>query len=130
MSTDGTFRKDGIYRRRFQWWYPWGVTSWWKPRPFRGADEWCNESACLVLPPFGCLVVFWRPGRLRTIPCPEDWAHMDDGERAGYAPCGRYYGGRIHNDGHDHAETGICDEARAWLSRRDAPGMKAGWHEQ
>ena len=61
--TDGTFRKSGIYRRRWQWWFPWSVTDWWKPRPFRGGDEWCDDSACMVLPPFGChefRTALWR----------------------------------------------------------------------
>jgi hypothetical protein len=111
-----TIRRNGVYRRRWQWWFPWGVTDWWRPRAFRGGDEWCNDSACLILPPLGCFVVFWRPGRLRVIPCPADWADLTETERADYAPCGRYYDGRIHASGHMHREAGACDEARAWLN--------------
>lgn len=110
-----TFRRDGIYCRRFQWWFPWGVTDWWKPCPFRGGDEWGNPSVCLVLPPFGCLVLFWRPGRLRTVPCLEERALMDDWQLADYAPCGYLYGGRLREGAHHHIN-GLCDEARAWLA--------------
>jgi hypothetical protein len=109
-----TFRRDGIYRRRFMWWFPWSVTDWWRPRAFRGGDEWCNDSAALVLPPLGCLVLFWRPGRRRTMPCREDWALMDERQRADYAPCGQLHGGRVREDAHDHAD-GVCDFARSWI---------------
>lgn len=122
--TDGTFRKSGIYRRRWQWWFPWSVTDWWKPRTFRGGDEWSNDSACLVLPPFGCLVVFWRSGPLRAMPCPAEWAEMTEDERADYAPCGYLHGGRIRQDAHHHAMTdGVCEWARAWLD--EAPEARA-----
>jgi hypothetical protein len=45
---------------------PRGVHRWWLPRAGRGADEFCNPSAWVVLPPFGCLAVLWRPGPLRN----------------------------------------------------------------
>jgi len=106
--------RSGIYRPRWQWWMPWGVTDFWKPRVFRGADEWCHVSFCVVAPPLGCLVLFWQPGRRRTVPCPEDWGLMDDRLRAGYAPCGRYHGGRVNWDAHDHLD-GACEEAERWL---------------
>jgi hypothetical protein len=98
---------------------PWGVTDFWKPRVFKGANEWCDESACFVVPPLGCLVVFWRPGRMRTMPCAEDWAEMPDCDRADYAPCGRYHGGRINWAGHAHRD-GPCEEAKAWLEAMPA----------
>jgi len=109
------FRRSGIYRRRFQVWYPWSVTDWWQPRWFTGGDEWCNDSFCLVIPPFGCLVVFWRPGPLRDLPCPADWRSVSEADRADYAPCGRLHGGDWRDGAHAHWETGICDEARHWL---------------
>jgi hypothetical protein len=115
-NLDRTFRRDGIYRRRWQWWYPWGVTSWQLPRVFRGGDEWCNDSACFVVPPFGCLVVFWRRGPLRTMPCQADWKLMNDSERADYAPCGYLYGGRINHQAHHHNMSGVlCADATLWL---------------
>lgn len=110
-----TFRRNGVYRRRFMWWYPWGVTGWWQPRVFRGGDEWCNDSAALVAPPLGAFILFWRPGRLRTMPCAEEWAWLNDDERADYAPCGYLYGGRVRYDAHHHFETGVCETARKWL---------------
>ena len=110
-----TFRRNGIYRHRFMWWYPWSVTDWWKPRAFRGGDEWCNDSIGLIIPPFGAAVLFWRPGKLRAMPCSEEWGAMDGEQRADYAPCGYYHGGRIRKGGHLHWETGICEEARTWL---------------
>lgn len=116
---DGTFRRDGVYRPRLQWWFPWAVTDWWQPRFFRGGDEWCNDSAAVVIPPFGCLVLFWRPGRLRTLPCAEEWGSMDEESRADYAPCGYLYGGRIRRGGHTHWETGMCALARNWLAMRE-----------
>lgn len=116
-----TFRRGGIYRRRWQFWYPWTCTDWWLPRlPSRGGDEWCNDSVVLPLWFLGSLVIFWRPGRLRTMPCPAEWNEIyDDEVRADYAPCGRYWNGRINEAGHAHWETGVCDEARAWLGRRN-----------
>ena len=77
-----TFRRGGIYRRRFFWWYPWGLTRWWLPGISRGGDEWCNDSLVFVVPPLGALVLFWRPGKLRTVPCPEEWDALDDEQRA------------------------------------------------
>jgi hypothetical protein len=110
-----TFRRSGIYRNRWQWWFPWSVTDWWKPRVFQGGDEWCNDAVCFVLPPLGCLVQFWRPGRLRKMPCCVEWGWLGDEERADYAPCGRLHGGRWRDGGHAHWETGICEEAAEWL---------------
>lgn len=90
------FRRDGIYLPRLWWWYPWGITRWWLPCIWKGGDEWCNVPLCFVVPPFGCFLVFqfWRP--MRTEPCAECWADMDDEQRAGYLPGGVYHGGRIH----------------------------------
>lgn len=110
-----TFRRDGIYRHRFMWWFPWGVTNWWLPRVSRGGDEWCNDSLVFTTPPLGAFVIFWRLGRRRTMPCPADWAGLPGYERADYAPCGQYWNGRISGTGHAHWETGVCDEARRWL---------------
>jgi hypothetical protein len=115
MSDLKTFRRDGIYRRRFQVWYPWGVTGWQKPRWFPGGDEWCNDSFCVVLPPLGCIVVFWRRGPMREVPCPVDWRCMAEDDRADYAPCGRLHGGHWDAGKHAHWDTGVCDEARRWL---------------
>lgn len=56
----------GIYRPRWQWWAPWQVTSFWRPRVERACDEYCNPSVLLVLPPLGAFVVFYAPGPLRT----------------------------------------------------------------
>lgn len=56
---------------RLMWWSPTTLTRWWMPKPFRGADENCNPSIAVVIPPFGALVLFWRPGPLRTTPCAE-----------------------------------------------------------
>jgi hypothetical protein len=115
-NLDRTFRKDGVYRRRWQWWLPWGVTRPWLPRWFYGADEWCNPSVCLVIPPFGCLVIFWHFGRLQTTPCGEDWSHMNDFERADYSPCGFLHDGRISHRRHHHAAAmRLCPVAREWL---------------
>jgi hypothetical protein len=112
-----TFRRGGMYRRRFQWWYPWNVVRWWQPRWFQGSDEWCNDSICFVMPPFGCLVIFWRPGRLRTLPCEEDWRYLDELARADYAPCGYLRNGCLNRDSHHHQYTELsCDIARTWLS--------------
>lgn len=113
-----TFTRSGIYRRRWQYWYPWGVTRPWKPRAFRGGNEWCDDSLALILPFLGGLCVFWRPGPMRTLPCPEDWAFMSDDDHADYAPCGYYWNGRINEDGHKHWDTGMCEQAREWLDAR------------
>ena len=106
--------RSGACRRRWQWWAPWGVTDFWLPRAFRGSNEWCDDSVAFVVPPLGCLVVFWRPGPMRTMPCPEEWADMDEGQRADYGPCGRYHGGRINWAAHSHLD-GPCGEAARWL---------------
>lgn len=100
---------------------PWGVTDWRVPRVFRGGNEWCSPSLAFVVPPFGCLVVFWKPGRRRTVPCPACWQVLDDAGRADYAPCGRYHGGRLNQAGHAHWETGVCGEAERWLEAH-SPG--------
>jgi hypothetical protein len=110
------FRRDGIYRYRLFWWFPWGVTSWWKPRIFRGGDEWCNDSVVFVVPPFGALVIFWRPGRRRTMPCPEEWDHMGEDQRADYAPCGWLWAGRTRAGAHHHVMDGACEPAQRWLA--------------
>lgn len=119
-ATDTTFRRGGIYRPRWQWWYPWSVTDWWKPRAFKGGDEWCNIPVCFVVPPFGGVALFWKPGRRRTMPCPEEWDLMGDEQRADYAPCGYLHGGRIRRGGHSHWETGVCDGAAEWLKTAQA----------
>jgi len=115
VSADGTFRRTGVYRPRWQWWFPWDVTDWWRPRAFKGGDEWCNVPGCLVVPPLGCFLVLPPWKRLRVMPCPEEWSAMDEESRADYAPCGYLYGGRIRRDGHSHWETGVCGEAAEWL---------------
>lgn len=118
-----TFRRNGIYRHRWFYYYPWGLTRWWLPGISRGADEWCNVSVILKVPFIGALVIFWRPGRLRAMPCPIEWAEMDEWQRANYAPCGVNHGGRIREGAHEHWE-GACDEARAWLAENDhLPGV-------
>lgn len=111
-----TFSRKGITRPRFMWWFPWSVTRPWLPRVFRGGDEWCNDSLGFVLPPAGALIVFWRPGRLRTMPCPDEWEVMDNEQRADYAPCGYLWAGRIRKHGHQHWDTGTCAEGLAWLA--------------
>lgn len=108
--------RSGIYRPRWQWWAPWGVTDPWKPRVFEGGDEWCNVPLCLVAPPLGCLVAY-PPGPLRAMPCAECWAEMPEWQRADYAPCGRNYGGRINWDAHSHLG-GPCGEAAEWLKTK------------
>jgi hypothetical protein len=119
---DKTFRRDGIYCRRFQLHYPWGLTRWGCMWPLidHGGDEWCNDSLMLTVPLVGMLAVFWRPGPLRVVPCAEEWAVMGEDERADYAPCGRLYNGRWHENGHYHWEDGICADAKSWLSSREA----------
>jgi hypothetical protein len=112
---DGTFRKSGIYRHRWQWWFPWSVTDWPDRRTFPGADEYCNESIGVVLPPFGCLVVFYQPGRLRRVPCEECWEQLQDWQQADYAPCGWLHGGRLREHAHHHVIVGPCAEAQEWL---------------
>ncbi|WP_068922212.1 hypothetical protein [Planobispora rosea] len=52
--------------RRLLWWPPTRLTHWWLPRAFRGADEYCNPSIAVIIPPLGAVVWFWRPGPLRT----------------------------------------------------------------
>ena len=119
-----TFRSNGVYRRRFQWRFPWGVTDWWLPRTFRGGDEWCNDSACAVIPPLGCFVLFWHPGRLRTMPCMADWSIMSDEDKADYAPCGRSYGGKSRRGGHSHFEHPSCPAVSGthWTPSRSPEG--------
>lgn len=58
--------RNGIYRNRWQYWWPWSTTRPWLPRYFNGSDENCNLSACFVLPMLGCVVIFWQPGPQRT----------------------------------------------------------------
>lgn len=106
--------RSGIYRRRWQWWPPWGVTRWWLPRTWLGGDEFCNVPLCVNLPPLGVLILF-KPGPMRTMPCAEDWAEMNDAERADYAPCGLNHGGRTNWTAHNHWD-GACDEAKSWLA--------------
>lgn len=116
-----TFRRGGIYRPRFMWWYPWTVTRPWLPKIWRGGDEWCNDSACVKVPFLGAFILFWRPGKLRTMPCPEEWDAMCADQQADYAPCGWLHGGRVRDGGHEHVMTGACDEARVWLERLPSP---------
>jgi hypothetical protein len=121
MSTpEQIFRHDGIYGRRFQLHYPWGLTRWGLHQPLidHGGDEWCNDSIMLKAPLLGMLVIFWRPGSLRTVPCADEWSVMAEDERADYAPCGRLYNGRWHEGGHVHWETGVCVDAKRWLNER------------
>lgn len=122
-----SFHSDGIYARRWQWWYPWGITRWWRPRCFKGGDEWCNDSAAVIIPALGGLVVFWRR-HLRELPCPQCWASMDDALRADYAPCGQLHAGRYRKDAHHHGNAGTCAQARAWLdSAPVAPFFRRAW---
>lgn len=104
--------RSGIYRPRWQWWFPWGVTRWWLPRAFKGGDEWCQVPACFVIPPLGGVALYLGPRR--TMPCAEEWDGMDEAQRADYAPCGRYHGGRLNWAAHHHYD-GACGEAKAWL---------------
>jgi hypothetical protein len=114
---DRTLQKNGVYRPRWQWWFPWSVTRWWLPRWFTGGDEWCNEPACLVIPPLGCFIVNLRP--LRKMPCAEDWARMSDFERADYSPCGFLYDGRLDHSRHHHSFAGrLCQASQEWLDTR------------
>ena len=119
-----TFRSDGVYRRRFQWWFPWGVTDWWLPRVWRGADEWCNDSACVNIPPLGAFVLLWHPGRLRTMPCMADWSILSDEEKADYQICGRLYGGKIRPGSHSHSEHPDCPAigGTSWVPSRWSEG--------
>lgn len=55
-----------VYRRRWQWHWPWMISRPWLPGAGRGSDEFCNRSVMITLPLLGMLVVFYRPGRLRT----------------------------------------------------------------
>lgn len=56
-----------IYRKRWQYWWPWNVTRPWFPRIERGGDEWCNPSLVINLPFFlGVIVIFYVPGPMRT----------------------------------------------------------------
>jgi hypothetical protein len=84
------FRRDGIYLPRLWWWFPWGLTSPWRPRIWRGGDEWCNRPLCFTIPALGCFLIFqlWRP--MRTMPCAECWADMGSDQRADYEPGGIY----------------------------------------
>lgn len=91
-----TFRRNGIYLRRVWWWAPWGVTKWWVPKVWKGGDEWCNVPLCFTVPPFGCLLVFWR--RMRTMPCDECWGVMKGLTKIDYLPGGYLEGGEIHSD--------------------------------
>ena len=69
-------RHDGLYFKRLFWWFPSHLAEPDRTRVFTGADEWCNESVVLVVPPLGAFVVFWRrhwrvmpsPHRLRASP--------------------------------------------------------------
>jgi hypothetical protein len=51
-----------LYRPRFpldvMWWTPWTITDPWRPRVFRGCDEWHNKSWALIVPPLGGFVFF------------------------------------------------------------------------
>ena len=49
-----------MYRKRWQWHPPWRVTDWWRPRAFRGSDEYDNPSFSVVVPPLGWFVMFYR----------------------------------------------------------------------
>lgn len=114
----GAFRRSGIYGRRLQWWYPWAYAHWWRPRVFWGGDEWCNDSVAALVPLPGGLVVFWRPGPLRALPCLRCWAELDEATRADYAPCGWLHGGRLRARAHHHVDNWPCDAARQWLLLR------------
>jgi hypothetical protein len=64
------------------------VTRPWLPRVFRGADEFCNDSIGVIGLLVGMLVVFWRPGRLRTEadgPCTACLAADEEARAEGWA---------------------------------------------
>lgn len=42
----------------FMWWRPWNITQPWRPRAFRGSDEWHNPSWCVIVPFLGAFIVF------------------------------------------------------------------------
>jgi hypothetical protein len=96
------FRRSGIYMRRWHWWFPWTITEWWEARYFNGGDEWCNDSACFVVPPFGAFIIFWCPGTLRTLPCLKCWHETPEDQKLDYAPCGYMWNGRIRQNAHHH----------------------------
>lgn len=127
---DATFRRNGIYRSRYQIWFPWSITDWWQPRIYRGGDEWCNDSVVFIVPPLGGLVIFWRPGSLRRMPCDECWAEHDEISRADYALCGYLHGGRLNPGAHHHADTGVCERARRWLVHYERIRVHGSpWHQ-
>lgn len=45
---------------RFVYWAPRKVTQPWKPRVFRGGDEWHNASVAVILPFVGGFIFFWE----------------------------------------------------------------------
>lgn len=105
-----------VYQKRWQWWTPRGTYRWWLPRVFAGADEWCNDSVAFVIPPFGCFVIFWRPKRMRVVPCDECWADLNVFYRADYAPCGWLHGGTTDMSRHAHfADETLCEVSVEWL---------------
>lgn len=46
---------------RFMWWKPTNVTNPWKPRFFKGCDEWHNKSYAVIIPFLGCYTWFFGP---------------------------------------------------------------------
>jgi hypothetical protein len=83
---------------RVMWWPPWRVSRPWWFKLWRGGDEWCNDSVALAMPLLGALIVFWRPGPKRAMPCGECWGGMSGEERADYLPGGYLEGGVVHQD--------------------------------
>jgi hypothetical protein len=110
----GRFRRNGIHGRRIRWAYPWCLTAPWTPSRLRGADEWCNPTTVITVPPFGAIVVYpQRPARF--MPCPARWNTLTDQARADYAPCGRLYAGHYRPAAHHHTEEWPCPRASLWL---------------
>jgi hypothetical protein len=76
--------KGEIYRPRWQYAPPWAVSwPWLLFRVGRGGDEHCNPSV-MVGTLLGLLVIFYKPGPLRTAadgPCDECLA-ADERDRA------------------------------------------------
>ena len=64
---------------RFLWWSPRLVTQPWRPRVFRGCDEWHNPSWAIVLPFLGCFIVFVGREFGRPVGGEHLWAFVDGG---------------------------------------------------
>ena len=58
---------------RLMWWAPWGLTSPFMPRVWRGGDEYDNPSICLTLPCLGAFIFFYSRHLCNTV-VPDDSA--------------------------------------------------------